>query len=246
MSKLLKGSLPAVYWMGFLLADGHFTKSGSAIQVSVALQDQDHLTRFANFVGSNVRIGLNECRTSLKNKQLFPSLIAAYDIQHNKTYNPPNLKKLELDKQQFFALFVGFFDGDGCVNIKKNGDGYGRIRVHASWFENLNFFSDLIIDRFGKLSRQRPLIDARGYASWSLNLTTLRTIRGEAVRLSLPSMARKWDKIPARKILDQELVKYIQNSCDSPKAIASELNLPYGTVYGIKTGRSWRNLGNVP
>ena len=51
MSKLLKGSLPAVYWMGFLLADGHFTKSGSAIQVSVALQDQDHLTRFANFVG---------------------------------------------------------------------------------------------------------------------------------------------------------------------------------------------------
>lgn len=246
MAKLLDSTTVSIYWMGFLLADGHFTKKGAAIQVSVAIRDQEHLARFASFVGSNLRVNARECKTTLKNKEVFPKLLREYDIRHNKTYSPPGLRDLGLSDDHLFALFVGFFDGDGCINIKKSGDGYGRIRVHSAWLENLNLFSSLLERRFGTLTKQLPLIDTRGYASWTLNLSLLRAVRSAAQEHSLPFMGRKWDKVPRRKIMNENLVKYIQNSCKTAKEIAGELNLPYGTVYGIKTGRSWRKLRNVP
>lgn len=242
MARLLEDSPTAIYWIGFLLADGHFTKVGSAIQVSASIQDQEHLGQFSTFVGSNLRVKATECKTTLKNKEVFPQLLANYDIRHNKTYSPPILKDLGRGDDQLFPLFVGFFDGDGCINIKKDGDGYGRLRIHSSWLENLNLFSAMLNRRYGKLTKQLPIIDTRGYASWTLNLGLLRAIRAEATQRALPLLARKWDKVPQRKILEENLVKYIQNSCDSAKSIAAELNMPYGTVYGIKTGRSWRKL----
>ena len=47
---LLDGSLQSMYWIGFLLADGHFHKIGDRLRLDQDIGDISHLLKFREYV----------------------------------------------------------------------------------------------------------------------------------------------------------------------------------------------------
>ena len=135
--KLISGTNESYYWLGFLMADGHFG-SNNQIQINLAKKDLNHLKKFATFVEydgelikPNLSIGFKEIRQELENK---------YQIVSDKTHYPCSLDNIDGDS--LFSFIIGFIDGDGSINKK----GYLTIKCHNSWVFNLNKMIAFLID----------------------------------------------------------------------------------------------------
>lgn len=58
--RMLETGAEALYWVGFVLADGHFTVSQKRFSITLATKDRCHLLKLASFLG----------RDSLSNENL--------------------------------------------------------------------------------------------------------------------------------------------------------------------------------
>lgn len=206
VSKLLEETPEAYYWIGFLMADGSFDKSGR-VSLTLSEKEKDHVIKFANFINTEKvdtktrKTNYSEASTTHKVSCLStyygPQIRTKFDLKLNKTENPPDLSTVLLDKPKdlILSLIIGFIDGDGYIGIINKGNGNQlKVEIHNSWLNNLIWIEQYIYSHYGELNPKTAKINARGYASLGI---TRNSIIHSLKNFSsvLPRLERKWNKI---------------------------------------------------
>lgn len=248
MQKLLLETLESYYWLGFLLADGHFGKS--ALTVNLAIKDNDHLIKLADFLGfpekvfyKNVKLDgkvYSQVAMSLNDKRGVKKIKDKFAISERKTYIPPNLESIEDDL--FLSLFVGFIDGDGSIrkqSQKDRKDCFITIKLHRSWFKVLEKMSLLVSD-MSNAPYNPPHLNKSGYVVLNLsNRIAIRFLKKKVEEWNLPVLRRKWDRInedalvPSRVEIAAKRRKKILKMLDEGTSaidIARQLNVCCATI----------------
>lgn len=190
LSRLLEDSYEACYWLGFLFADGHFSKK-NRLKVVLSEKDRLHLEKLKSFlsISSCMRqyVLANKVyyEISAMDTKVFKILAEKFNTSSNKTKEPCDISKLSEDK--LFCLSVGFIDGDGSITkVHKRLHPQLTVKCHANWLGNLRLMYPYASTR----------LDSRGYAkSVITDSEVLKNIKTRAIEYNLPILQRKWDNI---------------------------------------------------
>jgi hypothetical protein len=241
MDILMEDKVESFYWIGFILADGHISNN-ERISISLSIKDIEHLQKFVDYVScSDIIIKDTMCSISLQNKEVGTQINNKFNIKSNKTYEPMNIKDYSFNKELLFSLIIGFIDGDGSIHkVYKRKDCNLRIHLHSSWLDNLIFIEKFIYDYFSiEKKKTYSHISNDGYSLLTISDNEIITkLKKECIRLKLPIMSRKWDRIDenrvSRNILfnntKDDIIKLYKSGL-SPLEIISKLNLKKGVVY---------------
>jgi hypothetical protein len=226
------------YWIGFLMADGHF--GSKRISLVLAKKDKEHIEAFAEFIKCpNVRQEKRSYSIKAQDRITVPKIIQKFKLSNRKTYNPPDLSWI--GDQLFVSLAIGFIDGDGSIG-KQSGRQHAicRIKVHRSWLANLRLISNRLCGLAGCIPAKAK-INKQGYAEINFsNSVLLRYLKKKTIELELPVLKRKWDKIDENFVprtdptfLENRLsnVQILLKDGIGPKDIAVALCLSTTTVY---------------
>lgn len=211
VKKLLKETPKAYYWMGFLIADGHFTKK--RIILGLGIKDIDHIKKFAKFISANYSEYKNNkygnCFVQASNSDVIPLLREKFKIENNKTHNPCDIKWIK-NKDLLLSLIIGFIDGDGSILKQTNrSDAFMRIKCYSSWLFNLQFISNTIC-KDCDLKPNIAIINKQGYAMVTFsNSIILKFLKAKGKELNLPVLKRKWEKIDKNYVSKFEEYKEI-------------------------------------
>lgn len=242
--RLVDGSLQSIYWIGFILADGHIT-ANHKLKIALSSADKQHLDKLASYINANVHVkpyGKNsfnvvgeQCYISVKDVDNIKKLAEDYQISKNKTEHPPNFEAYNINTSQWLALIIGFIDGDGCITKAKRDSSPINIRLknHKSWLKNLEFIGAKLCEAFDVNSSMVAKNNSNGYAS--LVVTDSRIIVGLknfTLHHSIPALTRKWDAV-------DENYRTVRNKLTASRI--SEIRLKYisdGRVNKSKIARS--------
>ena len=204
----------AYYWLGFLLADGHFKTCKTilpTIEVSVELSNKDveHLKKLLHFLGRDENTFTSRTRQTkvcsfiqnhvsfrLSDSNELVNLVEYFDIHSNKTITPPKLNNyLSLTLLQKQCLLIGYIDGDGYVRTRK-GSCDGKLECHASWVNMYRFFNSFLQTQYEIKEHIRK--DKPGKSSVILYLSSkdIFYLYNIAKQEDLPILDRKWSSIP--------------------------------------------------
>lgn len=204
LAVLLDNSLQSMYWIGFLLADGHF--SDSRISVELSTKDKEHLKKFADYIKTNNwyerERHLNgsiyyQNSVHINNSVIVPKLKNTFSIQNNKTKNPPNLALYTNTEDQLISLFIGFIDGDGSIYTPTYTEKL-RIECDKSWYDNILFFETLVYKKFNHTKKvdQLTKISSRDSAVLEISSSAIiRSLKRFITENNLTVMNRKWDLV---------------------------------------------------
>lgn len=239
LSSLLEETPEAYYWVGFLLADGHF--ENGRIKFHLALRDAEQIRKFASFIkwtGNFEDRGKLGIGVSAKHTEVVEILCDKFDIKQDKTYDPPNTI-LNHNKELLKCLLIGFIDGDGNIeNQYKRKDCFIRIKVHKSWNEILKEFCELV-----GYDTKHVRLNNKGYCELCFSdsniVTELKKKSNE-----LPVLDRKWKKIDedyisrynTSKILKEKIIKMLNENMRN-KDISNELGV--STSYISKINKEY-------
>lgn len=191
LSVLLEDSLETYYWIGFLLADGSFTNN--RLELTLSNNDANHLYRFAKYIKYTGSYGKSKCKKQVycKNIDIVSKICNKFDIQNNKTYNPPK-SILKFSEEQNIALLCGFIDGDGYIQKHPRCNSFRLIiKLHSSWIHILHEFDKLISG-----TSEHCKINNNGYAILTItDSEILKNFKSKVINLKLPLMSRKWNII---------------------------------------------------
>jgi len=225
-SRLLNNEPETFYWIGLLMADGHFDKRGF---ISISLKDREHVNRFRRYLGlpeSNVFV------LTISDRLVFDELTSRYGVGSNKTYEPCVLTSFIDNNDAFFSFIIGFIDGDGSID-KKGGI---RIKCHSSWLDNITAMM-----RFLDVNNPGARIDKKGLGLAALNKRDVcREIKKRALDLNLPLLTRKWSRIDEYEISKQQKKQYCLSFFDrglTPKDVIQLKILSTSFIH--KVYRSW-------
>lgn len=191
---LLQEGVLSYYWLGFLMADGHIEQNKRIVLV-LSTKDYQHLKKYADFIiCKNIKSDKNKCWVAAQDKKIISQLANSWKWFGNKTKNPPiiNIK----DNDLFLAFLIGFIDGDGYIGKQTlRNDSIISIKLHNSWINILQYFSDRL-SIASNLKTTKAHINKNGYAwvAWT-NSEVVKYLKLQAIRLDLPILSRKWDKI---------------------------------------------------
>lgn len=194
--------------MGLLLADGHFSKTGT---ISLSLTDKEHIEMFCDFL--HIPKEKITCRKGLldhhkdvygvtkTNTSIVKQIKEKYGIDNRKSYN--GFRLIDGNRDMIYALICGFIDGDGNIKYQTGrSDCLLQIQLHSSGYLFLNDIIDFIYNtnEFENLKKPKILqfTDINGWNAAKLNITNnliLKYLKNKAIELNLPIMKRKWDKI---------------------------------------------------
>lgn len=127
-------SYSKAWLLGFLMADGTVRKDTNEIKIGLGLRDKEILERIKEELCLDKQIKEYETNNGFQVVELCWSSkqhkedLAKYGIVNNKTYLPTHLPKFDNNKL-VLAFILGFYDGDGCISISKQG--YCRMRFSA-------------------------------------------------------------------------------------------------------------------
>lgn len=198
LSFLLEESNHAFYWIGLLMADGHFSERNE-IRFTLSEKDKCQIEKFAELSGAKIKkfsniesggyISAPFYTISVMDANTISCLKARYRIESNKTKKPCRIDTI-CESRFFIPWFAGFFDGDGCVMKNNRGIANGlRIQIHSSWKENLDLISKTL-DNLG--IKSKSYLDTQGYAKLVIfstkNILELCKISCEA---KIPLLDRK-------------------------------------------------------
>lgn len=236
LSLLLEETPEAYYWVGFLLADGHF--ENGRVSFHLALKDSDQVKKFANFIKWSGKLqdrGELGIGVAAKHTEVVEELCKKFDIKQNKTYNPPKTI-LNHDKELLKYLFIGFIDGDGNIEKQyKRNDSFIRIKVHKSWERILKEFCVII-----EYDTKHVKINKQGYCELYISNSNIVTKLKKEVK-NIPVLKRKWDKIDetyvsryiASKIKREKIIEMLNNGIRN-KDISKGLDISTSYVSKIK------------
>lgn len=232
LSILLKECNESYYWIGFLLADGNFTKG--RLKLTLAIKDEDHLRSFAKYINYKGSFNKKESHISVSamDIDIVNKICKKFDIKQNKTYNPTNM--LLKNNELYYSLIAGFIDGDGCIKRQnKRKDFSLTIKLHSSWKSFLNQINNIIS------IKNTTKINNCGYASFSLsNTTELKKLKNNIIKCNIPIMKRKWDIIDLNFVsryevsdkLKNDIIDLLNNN-KSINEMSKLLNKKYTTIY---------------
>ena len=239
LNKLLEDTPEAYYWIGYLLADGHFYTD--KIKFTQNGEDKLSVEKFKNYVNGSCEVKydniLDSAIFSVMSKDIVPQIMRKFDIKSDKTYNPPHNEIFEnMDIDLLAYLFIGFVDGDGHIaNLHNRPDYNLRIKVHSSWKDILNIFSERLFGLFGYVK-----IDSQGYACLAIgDSQILKQFKKRYFEnISFEPLHRKWDVIDLNYVgkyeqakITLEKIKELYKKHYTVKQICKELNLKEGLVY---------------
>ncbi len=159
----------AMYWIGFLYADGHIAKDRPRILLALSAIDKNHMQKFANFFGkdlnlmlikggmkSNGYISNDAYRVAFSSQKIYDRLISL-GFTHRKTYEsiPNDILKYSRD------FWRGVIDGDGSIYINKGAlEKYDTPTLNLSGNEEtiicfLNYVKNLGIEVKVSLERSK-------------------------------------------------------------------------------------------
>jgi hypothetical protein len=247
--RLLENGHEAMYWLGFLFADGHFSKQGS-IMCDVGRVDRVHLEKLALFLGGIVIYDYERQTSYSKTKKPYSRLSICdpkrmltitekFNIHSNKTHNPINADSLT--SHELLSVLIGFFDGDGGMQKSGSGSFFGSIRCSASWLPIFEKWKNTLLPLIGDGSE--PKLDAKGSAKWVLSGSQMRKMKQHAENHNLPVMERKWDKVIASKIqerLAKDEVHEIRLSQKTVSELCREYNVSSQTIRSVKHGHTYK------
>jgi hypothetical protein len=116
------------YCLGFIAADGnvYFGKRNSGgLEISLSSRDESHLRKIRNILGTTAKIKISKtnfdtqrCRLQIGCRPLAENL-ANIGITPRKSHS---LQFPVIDESLVSHFIRGYFDGDGYIRIKKNGN----------------------------------------------------------------------------------------------------------------------------
>jgi len=201
--KLLDETTYNYYWLGFIMADGHFSKKGE-LKITLGIKDIEHLKKFANYIDANVHIcdgqtygkytSNDSCRLSMMDVNSVKVLNNRFGINHRKTYTACSIDCLDTD-EKFLAFFCGLVDGDGCITQGNLGRANMlRIQCDASWFQVYEIIGIRLKELFD--INYKCYIDKKGFCKFSIHhYNDLVKLKKEISKLEIPYLERKWSKI---------------------------------------------------
>jgi hypothetical protein len=196
---LLLNTYESFYWIGFILADGHISKN-NRLQITISERDFGHLSKFAELIKTDIKIGILRnkgystnskfCEIKLMDTGNIAKIKAKFNIESNKTYNPPLFENYNnFDDNFLFALLIGCIDGDGSIGRRKNLLSYrATLKVHVSWEK----FYKTLFDKLN-LTYGYSIVDGK-----YINITfasTLPTLKQKIIDFDIPALTRKWDTV---------------------------------------------------
>jgi len=210
LSILLNETAVTYYWIGFLMADGHFSEQ----EIQLAIVEKNHILKYQKYINTkNYHQRINDAgnfsyHVGARDRKLVPIIKSKFDINNNKTYNPPTLDIFEkMNDRQFMSFFIGFIDGDGCITYNnKKEKGYSKLTVdnHSSWFNLHKYF----LNRISKITKtnirskvcviSKIAPNEKQVKCSHLTITNskiLKFLKNKAIEYDLPVLKRKWDKI---------------------------------------------------
>ena len=103
------------YWLGFLYADGYISKYNQ-IEVSLALEDIEHLQKLKTFVNTNTKIITDDhrCRLLFCSKEMVNDL-AKLGCINNKSLILTFPTEQQVPDYLLRHFLRGYVDGDGCL-----------------------------------------------------------------------------------------------------------------------------------
>lgn len=93
LESLLDGSPEAYYWIGFLVADGHFDQRG-LIGLDISSKDKEHLQKYAVFVETGIRDYDGMSTVRAMNPEVSEKIRREFHLSHRKSYENPRLPSL--------------------------------------------------------------------------------------------------------------------------------------------------------
>lgn len=238
LSVLLDETPEAYYWMGFLLADGHF--SGGRLVLGLSNKDRQHLDKFCKFIKYKGKVRenktLGKSTVSAMDKNIVEKICEKFDIKHDKTVNPPNSLSW-IPEELLYCLFAGFIDGDGNISkFSKRNDCFIRIKIHSSWLKILNELAPLFCEN------KVASLNKDGYAELFLTgFEYVKRLKRIFIEKNLPIMDRKWEKIDLnlktkyeiKRERDEEIPKLLKQGL-KVKEISSFLGVNEIVIYKYK------------
>lgn len=197
LERLLEDSPTAAYWIGFLMADGHFSDRRLSLRVGVS--DLDHVRTFAAWLGPGFRVSVERNGTIASLSCQQPASVAAlrarFDLSSRKTYEPPSRLPYASD-ELLAAWLIGLIDGDGTIKVQVGRRGaFASVVAHASWLPLFELVTEQL--GLGRVGTRRGGEKNLGtYAALSISahpqMVALKQF-GETRRL--PVLERKWAKV---------------------------------------------------
>ncbi len=243
LSPLLKDNPISYYWIGFLLADGHFSKSNRLI-LEISKIDKGHIQKFSKFIKSKYRPNKNSIGVYCMDKNKVCLIVDKFDINNNKTKYPPKISSLNILDDLLFSLIIGYIDGDGSIRIrKKNRLSYLSLQVHKSWLNNLIFFENFLYKYFNySKNKQLSKLNKRKYAHLGISDNyMLSLMKKRLIELKLPVLKRKWNRVIYKEkshisikndynSLSNKIIEMYETN-NNISYIAKQLNKKYSTIY---------------
>lgn len=191
VERFLEDTPEALYWIGFMLADGHFNHSG---RFQVNINDKETIEAFAKFINySGTRQDIVHANAKHKltysitvyNKQVVNQIKQKYNIATIKTTTPPNLNLLNLSDDLLKSLIIGYIDGDGCIR----SEGHCELQCHKTWLSEYVYFNTRL------RNAKTAYLSKRDQAYLCLSVETMKTLKVFAITQNLPILKRKWDRV---------------------------------------------------
>jgi hypothetical protein len=198
-SILLNDNNEIYYWIGFILADGHITPN-NRLRITLTKNEVKHLDLLRQLLKlpkSSLKIYKNTCTIAIMDNFNLNLLKQKFDIKNNKTYYPPDLKSYQnLDDNLFWALIIGFIDGDGSINIRNYSNKMCLITIknHKSWFH----FHQMILNKLNQniIHKVKVHITQNKYCYICISQNKIiKFLKQQIINLNIPYLKRKWDKI---------------------------------------------------
>jgi hypothetical protein len=186
------------YWWGFILADGHISKKGQ-LSVIAKESDSDHLKILSNYLNVNlicrfIKTSYSEgmyCNFTCQDSKYGHILKNIMGVTENKTYTSINYDWINT-KEKFLSVFIGFYDGDGCISRSDIGTiSCMKIECHYNWKDFLIFCSESLQKYFNVEST--VYITTKGSSAIRIyKKDNIKLLYSEGKNLGLSIMERKW------------------------------------------------------
>lgn len=207
VDKLLDMSPESLYWIGFILGDGHLSKQGY-ICLAIHNKDRDHLIKFADYIEidhSRIRETRNnmiEIRTM--NKNVVNTLQGLFCMGSNKTKSGITIPS-DMCSEMVRLLGYGLIDADGTIGYQT-----GRSDNYISLLGSIEckMFIEKILSCLVMLDPDSTRYEVKtvrmknyngdlsDYAQIRIARNSLiKAMKIESIKLGIPTMERKWGRI---------------------------------------------------